>query len=83
MCKGPRDITLQDDGTLDTVVSFTCPDCGRSVEWRYSQEMRPVDEHGDLDWETMKELVCDDWHASDGGECDCMDTRYTSIGVHV
>ena len=23
---GPFDITLHDDGTMDTVVSFTCPD---------------------------------------------------------
>lgn len=83
MCEGPQNISLQDDGTLDTVISFTCPDCGQTVTWRYSQEMRPVGEHGDLDWPMMEEIVLDDWLASDGGECGCIDTRFTSIGVLV
>ena len=68
---GPFDITLHDDGTMDTVVSFTCPDCGCTVTWRYSPEQRPMDEKGDLDWKTMKEIVAEDWRASDGSECQC------------
>jgi len=71
MCKGPQDITLHDDGTMDTVVSFTCPDCCTTVEWRYSTEARPVTDDGELDWPTLCEMVRDDWHASDGSECEC------------
>lgn len=29
------DITLCDDGTLDTVVEYTCHQCGRTHELRY------------------------------------------------
>lgn len=30
------DVWLCDDGTIDTVVEYTCPDCGRTHEFRYS-----------------------------------------------
>lgn len=30
------DVWLCDDGTMDTVVGYTCPDCGRTHELRYS-----------------------------------------------
>ncbi len=29
------EVWLCDDGTLDTVVEYTCPDCGRTHEFRY------------------------------------------------
>lgn len=32
------DCNLDDDGTLDTVCSVTCPDCGETEEYRYDSE---------------------------------------------
>lgn len=31
-------ITVRDDGTLDTVVECTCPQCGEELEYRFNHE---------------------------------------------
>lgn len=70
MTDRPQNITLEDDGTMDTVMSFVCPDCGESVEWRYCEG--PRDEDGVLNMDLMEQIVIDDWLASDGCECNCI-----------
>lgn len=32
------DVWLSDDGTLDTVIEYTCPDCGEVHECRYDAD---------------------------------------------
>jgi len=36
----PDDIWLCDDGTLDTVIEYTCKDCGETHTLRYSDTAR-------------------------------------------
>lgn len=60
-------ITLLDDGTLDTVVELTCPDCGHVWEWRYSDTSGYRDENtGALDTDTFFSDVVEPDFNSDG-----------------
>lgn len=63
---GPIDARIDDDGTLDFCVSYTCPDCMKRVNLRYDNEMRKIaDDMG------LHPFITDEWLAMDGQECDC------------
>ena len=39
---------LKDDGTLDTVVTMRCPDCGRSWDERFTETADYRNDWGDI-----------------------------------
>jgi hypothetical protein len=63
---GPKRVQIEDDGTLDFVMSYTCPDCGSRVFLRYDGGMRDYVEDLGLEAFAMAE-----WESLDGSECDC------------
>lgn len=58
---GHEDVCLEDDGTMDTVVSWEC-ECGLSGQVRLAEVDR--DEHGDITDEGWQVIVyfCQDDH---------------------
>lgn len=65
-----KDIWLCDDGTLDTVIEYTCIECGETHHIRYSQETACDyrDPNGELrEWEFYQDVVIPDL---DSEECE-------------
>ena len=65
---GPQNVRLIDDGTLDTVICWTCPDCGERVELRYDSDIRDYIGNTQL---RLDEFAKEEWEALDGFECKC------------
>ena len=60
MSNAPQNITLVDDGTLDTVVEYDCPLCNEHVQYRFETAFMDA-------WPTgIEDLVVDIW---EGQEC--------------
>jgi len=77
--KGPQRITIIDDGTLDFVVSFVCPDCGETVVWRFEQEYREHQMHW---WGTFSDWITAEWENADGSECECGEPANPNTDVY-
>lgn len=48
-------ISLCDDGTLDTIIEYTCTHCGDSEEYRFSEVTR--DDDGAIDDDAFAQLL--------------------------